>query len=179
MASKKGEYTYEYPRPAFTVDVAVVTSTSPPKLLLIQRKHDPYAGFWALPGGFVDEMEPLDVAAARELQEETSIDPSLVATMRQVGTFGDPGRDPRGWTVTTAYGVIVPSTEMGVQAADDAAEAHWFEVSALPKMAFDHKLVVKTALEELAKEAVAGDGDGALRAALTEAAEKLKASWKE
>ena len=60
----------------------------------MQRKHEPFVGSWALPGGFVDEMEPLDAAAARELQEETSVDPASVP-LQQVGAFGDPGRDPR------------------------------------------------------------------------------------
>ena len=60
----------------------------------LQRKHDPFVGSWALPGGFVDEMEPLDAAAARELEEETSVDPASVPLL-QVGAFGDPGRDPR------------------------------------------------------------------------------------
>ena len=109
-------------RPAFTVDVALVTSADPPQLLLIQRKHDPFAGAWALPGGFVDEGEPLAAAAARELQEETSVDPAGVSLV-QVGAFGDPGRDPRGWTVTAAYAALVPSSELGVRAADDAADA--------------------------------------------------------
>lgn len=60
----------------------------------MQRKHEPFEGSWALPGGFVDEMEPLDAAAARELQEETSVDPASVP-LQQVGAFGEPGRDPR------------------------------------------------------------------------------------
>lgn len=128
-----------------------------------QRKHDPFAGAWALPGGFVDENEPLDKAAARELQEETGVNPADVLLTQascmlcwlgrpqtlpmrqlqlfaargpqaqqtaeassahplhlQVGAFGDPGRDPRGWCVSVAYAALVPTTELGVQAADDA-----------------------------------------------------------
>ena len=83
-------------------------------MLLIQRKNDPFAGSWALPGGFVDEGENLEQAAARELQEETSVDPTSVPLV-QVGAYGDPGRDPRGWTVSVAYCAVVPSSEMGVQ----------------------------------------------------------------
>lgn len=87
-----------------------------PSMLLIQRKHDPFAGKWALPGGFVDEGEPLDQAAARELQEETSVDTvAQQIRLEQVGAFGDPGRDPRGWTVTVAYVAIVKSKKLSVK----------------------------------------------------------------
>jgi 8-oxo-dGTP diphosphatase len=92
-ASKK--FIYDYSRPALTVDAILVSEEREPKVLLIQRRNDPYGGEWALPGGFVDEMEPLDKAAARELQEETSVDPAGIELV-QTGTYGDPGRDPRG-----------------------------------------------------------------------------------
>lgn len=147
-----GTYTYMYPRPAVTVDAALVTyDPVHPHILLIKRKNDPYAGKWALPGGFVDENEPLWSAAYRELEEETSIPKSaLRMPLRQVETFGDPGRDPRGWTVTVVYGAVVdPSVRELSKAADDAAEAEWFDCSGgtLPDMAFDHDLVVHRVLE--------------------------------
>eukprot|EP00891_Asterochloris_glomerata_P008445 jgi/Astpho2/8445/Aster-07631 len=77
-----------------TVDAVIVAKQQPPKVLLIQRKNPPCQGQWALPGGFVDENEPLDHAAARELQEETSVNPKDVL-LTQIGAFGDPGRCPR------------------------------------------------------------------------------------
>ncbi len=91
-------YTYPHPRPALTVDIVLIKEERDrPEILLIQRNHPPFAGHWALPGGFVDEDEPLETAARRELFEETGLEsPEL----RQLGAFGDPGRDPRGWTVT-------------------------------------------------------------------------------
>ncbi|KAL4448962.1 hypothetical protein ABPG77_007679 [Micractinium sp. CCAP 211/92] len=140
-----------------------------------QRKHDPFAGRWALPGGFVDEGEPLEQAAARELQEETSVDPSSVL-LTQVGAFGDPGRDPRGWCVTVAYGAIVPSTELGVKAADDAQAAQWFPIPSLPRLAFDHKLVVRTAFRHLAAQAEVPAG---LAEQLSAAADALEGPWQE
>ncbi|EFJ42806.1 hypothetical protein VOLCADRAFT_97032 [Volvox carteri f. nagariensis] len=131
---------------------------------------------WALPGGFVDEGEGLDAAAGRELQEETSVDPATV-TLTQVGAFADPGRDPRGWTVTVAYAALVPTTNLGVKAADDAKDARWFDVTMLPLLAFDHKLVVRTALRHLAKQPAAGAVAG-LSATLEAAADKLDGPWK-
>ena len=74
----EGEYTYKYPRPGLTVDTAIIMASEPPKILLIKRKKDPFAGTWALPGGFVDEGERLIDAAARELKEETSLDAGQV-----------------------------------------------------------------------------------------------------
>eukprot|EP00210_Caulerpa_lentillifera_P000567 g548.t1 len=101
-----------------------------------------FQDYWALPGGFVDENEPLEQAALRELQEETSVDPAHVKLV-QIGTYGDPGRDPRGWTVSVLYASLVESSNIGVKAADDAAEASWFDITQLPKLAFDHNRLVK------------------------------------
>lgn len=112
-------YSYEWPRPGLTVDAALVAypeGDQPARVLLIQRKHPPCKDMWALPGGFVEENEPLEHAVARELQEETSVDPSAV-NLQQVMAFGDPGRDPRGWCVTIAFAALVPTSAIGVQAA--------------------------------------------------------------
>ena len=80
----------------------------------------------------------------------------MLICMVQVGAFGDPGRDPRGWTVTVAYGAVVPDTNLGVKAADDAKDARWFDVGGLPKLAFDHKLVVREAFKVLANKLPGG-----------------------
>src|SRR5262249_33743790 len=96
---KKG-YTYEYPRPAVTVDIIVVTKERRPRVLLIRRAHEPFAGAWAIPGGFVDMEEGLETAARRELMEETGLN---VGDLEQLHTFGDPGRDPRGRVISVAY----------------------------------------------------------------------------
>ena len=90
-----GKYVYEYPRPAVTVDVVIVTRKKKRRVLLIRRKHDPFEGMWAIPGGFVDMDEPIDDAARRELFEETGV---RMKKLVQLHTFGDPYRDPRGAT---------------------------------------------------------------------------------
>jgi len=131
---EKKPFCYAYPRPSVTVDVALVTEEKPPRVLLIRRKADPFAGKWALPGGFVDENERLIDAARREIKEETGLD---VAHLQQVQTFGDPGRDPRGWTVSVVFlGRVGP--RLTPIACDDAAEAGWFPLDAPPPLAFDH-----------------------------------------
>jgi 8-oxo-dGTP diphosphatase len=140
------KHTYDYPRPALTVDVAIVTREARPRVLLIRRKNDPFAGSWALPGGFVDENERLMAAAQRELVEETGV---TMADLEQLYTAGDPGRDPRGWTVSVVYLAQVDPGAVKPVAADDAAEVGWFALGELPTLAFDHAMILGRVLTRL------------------------------
>jgi 8-oxo-dGTP diphosphatase len=149
MASRK--HSYEWPRPAVTVDVALFTVAGALnqlrlEALLIQRDAEPYRGRWALPGGFVREDEDLPDAAARELAEETGL---RDVYLEQVGAVGTPGRDPRGHTVTVVWVGLVPGDRGTLKASGDARAARWFGVSALPKLAFDHAAILRQALEHL------------------------------
>ena len=140
MGTNGGQkHTYEYPRPALTVDVAIVTREAKPRVLLIRRKKDPFALNWAMPGGFVDENERLADAARRELVEETGV---RVSDLEQLYTVGDPGRDPRGWTVSVVYLAQVDPDALKPVAADDAGEVGWFLLDALPPLAFDHAMLL-------------------------------------
>lgn len=132
--------TYEFPRPGLTVDLVVFSPHR--EVLLIERHNEPYAGSWALPGGYVEELEPLEDAARRELVEETGVS---VGPMTQLMTAGDPGRDPRGWTVSVVYVAWLDPATAQVVAGDDAADARWFPLDALPKLAFDHEMIVERA----------------------------------
>ena len=139
-------FTYQYPRPAVTVDMLIVDkSGSTPKILLIERRNNPFAGCWALPGGFVDENEDIDDAALRELREETSL---VDVTLHQFGAFGKPGRDPRGHTITIAYWGIAGNPQQAC-AADDAKTLKWFEISNLPPLAFDHLEIIQEGLKKI------------------------------
>ena len=140
--AKKKPFCYEYPRPAVTVDVVIVTRERRPRVLLIRRKHDPFAGLWAVPGGFVDMDEALEAAAARELREETGVS---AQRLEQLHTFGDPGRDPRGRTISVAYLARVDPEEVHPEAADDAAEVGWHPLDAPPALAFDHAKILERA----------------------------------
>ena len=136
----KGSYTYDYPRPMLTADVMVMRSGS--EVLLVRRGGEPFKGYWALPGGFMEMDETIEHCAVRELEEETGLcftehDLSLI------GVYSAPGRDPRGRTVTVAY--RVESGERRVETAvagDDAAEVRWWPLEALPPLAFDHAEIV-------------------------------------
>jgi 8-oxo-dGTP diphosphatase len=138
----QGKFSYDYPRPAVTADIAIVTIEAAPRVLLIKRKNQPFAGKWALPGGYVDEMERLADAARRELREETGVEN---VELEQLHAFGDPGRDPRGWTITIAFLARVRPESVKPIAGDDAAEARWFPLAELPDLAFDHAEILQSA----------------------------------
>lgn len=135
----KKQFCYEYPRPSVTVDVVIVSKEDRPRVLLIRRKHEPYSGKWAIPGGFVDMDESLEEAARRELQEETGV---RVRKLDQLHTFGDPGRDPRGRTISVAYLVRLNPAQVRPEAADDAAEVGWHSLLRPPPLAFDHDKIL-------------------------------------
>lgn len=141
-------YTYEYPRPSLTVDCIVfgLDESEQLKILLIRRGTEPFAGKWAVPGGFVQMEESLEAAARRELQEETGVENIF---MEQLYTFGQPQRDPRGRVVSVAYYALVNLAEHTVQADTDAEDAAWFSIDKIPDLAFDHEEIVRMALGRL------------------------------
>ena len=139
----RGRHCYDWPRPAVTTDIAVFSERGGvASILLIQRGHEPFAGSWALPGGFLDEGETLEACAARELAEETGL---VAGDLSLFGTYSDPGRDPRGRTISVAFWTRVRA---GVEAmaGDDAAACRWFALEDLPDLAFDHDRIVKDAI---------------------------------
>jgi len=141
-------YTYEYPRPALTVDIVVFTlRESRLNVLLIQRGEPPFAGMWALPGGFVNMEETPEDAAQRELEEETGLNESY---LEQLYTYGDPDRDPRGRVVTVAYfALIAADTAFRAEGGSDAARVAWHPVEDLPPLAFDHAEIIAYAVRRL------------------------------
>ncbi|HOW31382.1 MAG TPA: NUDIX hydrolase [Bacteroidales bacterium] len=140
-------FTYEYPRPAVTVDAAVFRSADNGfEVLLIRRGNEPFKGMWALPGGFVNMDETLEEAVARELKEETSLDN---VELEQLHTFSAVNRDPRHRTISTVFYGIIDQESMEARAGDDASETRWFSIGNLPSMAFDHDRVVDMAVKRM------------------------------
>ena len=139
-------YEYEYPRAALSVD-AVVFGRAPAGMhvLLIRRAHPPYEDHWALPGGFLDLHETLEQAALRELEEETGI---KLARIEQLRTFDAVNRDPRERVLSVAHVTLVDMAAHPPKGSDDAAEARWFALDALPKLAFDHAAILAFAREK-------------------------------
>src|SRR3974377_2098477 len=140
-------YSYQYPRAALTVDCVVFGfDEGDLKVLLIERGLEPFKGRWALPGGFVRVDETLDAAARRELHEEAGL---ADVFLEQLYTFGAVDRDPRERGVRVAYYALVKLAEHEARAATDAANARWFPLSKVPKLAFDHAEILETAVGRL------------------------------
>lgn len=137
-------YEYKYPRPAVTADAVVITRNEPRKVLLVERGGEPYKGCWAFPGGFMDMDETTEQCAFRELEEETGL---VLREALQIGCYSDVDRDPRGRTLTVAYLMLVDD-EMQVKGQDDAAQAKWWALDNLPKLAFDHSTILNAALDK-------------------------------
>jgi ADP-ribose pyrophosphatase YjhB (NUDIX family) len=140
-------YQYSYPRAALTVDCVVFGfDEGDLKVLLIQRGLEPFKGRWALPGGFVRVDETVDAAARRELEEEAGLQDVF---LEQLYTFGKLERDPRERVVSVAYFALVKLAGFNTRAATDAADARWFSVSKVPRLAFDHGEILSVALARL------------------------------
>jgi 8-oxo-dGTP diphosphatase len=142
-------HTYEYPRPALTVDCVVFgldDEQQELKVMLIERGGEPFRWRWALPGGFVRVEESVDDAARRELAEETGIENVY---LEQLYTFGEPRRDPRERVVSVAYYALVNLAGHAIRATADAKSAAWFAIGDVPRLAFDHDRILEMALARL------------------------------
>ena len=148
-----------YPTFSVTVDVVIMSIVDGQLMvLLVRRQADPYEGAWALPGGFKRPDESLDTAAFRELREETGVDaPKHLA---QFGTYGDPGRDPRGNVITVGY--LAVTHEVGrIEAGTDADDARLWPVGDVlegrVQLAFDHERILRDAIERASDELEGSD----------------------
>ena len=120
--------------PRVAVDAIVIHGR---KLVLVRRGNEPFRGMLALPGGFVEFGESLEEAVRREVREETGLETRVE---RLLGVYGDPGRDPRGHTISVAY--VLRSVGGELRAATDAAAAKSVAVGRVPRLAFDHDRIV-------------------------------------
>jgi len=149
-----------YVAPALTVDAVLLKGN---EVLLIRRGREPFRGAWALPGGFVEVGERTEDAVRRELVEETGLKGDIVDLL---GVYSDPKRDPRGHTVSVVYvlkigGIVdlaagarrvgAASAPVAAAPGDDADEARWFALDALPPLAFDHDAILREARVWLAR----------------------------
>ncbi len=138
-----------YERPSVTVDVVILTMRRRRlEVLLVKRRHWPFEGMWAIPGGFINPDESLEDSARRELEEETGV---RDVYLEQLYTFGDPGRDPRTRVITVVYYALIRQEQLHgmVRAGDDAAETRWFPVYSLPEMAFDHQKILTYTMQRM------------------------------
>ena len=145
----QGPFCYKYPRPAVTVDlVPFALDGTSLKVLLVKRKHEPFEGHWAIPGGFLEIDEPAAEGAARELHEETGVE--FRGLMYEAGFAAAVDRDPRGRTISLVHVGLIPPPLDEPMGADDAADARWFDVLQLEEpLAFDHAIIIDGAFESV------------------------------
>ena len=144
------KYCYKYPRPSVTTDCVIFgIDKEELSVLLVQRGNDPYKGYWAFPGGFLNMDEDAETGARRELNEETGFETDLI---EEFGTFSGVNRDPRGRVITIAFYALVPKRE--VHGADDAVDARWFSVHDMPELAFDHAQMFQKAITTLKEKLI-------------------------
>jgi len=130
------------------VDAVVFGYTSKEglSLLLIRRNIEPFKNTWALPGGLVGNDESLEDAIQRELREETGVN---INYLEQLYSFGRPGRDPRNRVVSIAYYGLVKPDAFELHADTDAGDVAWFNIKKIPKLGFDHAVIIQRAHERL------------------------------
>lgn len=127
-----------YANPALTVDAVWIRNN---RVLLIRRRHPPFRGMWALPGGFVELRETVEAAVVRELREETGL---VAHPVGLVGVYSGPDRDPRKPTASVAF--LMAGRGGAPKGADDAASATWVSVRRARPLAFDHARILHDAL---------------------------------
>ncbi len=132
LTEKQEKYTYR--NPSLTVDGVVEKNDM---ILLIKRKNPPFQGMYALPGGFVEYNEPVEKAVVREVEEETGLKTDI---KEMVGVYSDPGRDPRGHTVSVVFSLTIKGGKL--EGGSDAERAEYFNKTGLPELAFDHSKII-------------------------------------
>jgi len=143
------DFAYRYPRMLLTVDALIFLKDSLeliPKVLLIQRKNNPFKNSFALPGGFVEMDELLKDAATRELFEETGLQG---VELTQLAAFDKIDRDPRDRNICIVYYGFTTPENAKVNGGDDAEKAEWFSLNNLPLLAFDHSEIIEFARKKL------------------------------
>jgi len=137
----------QYKFAVIATDIVVFTINNDElSVLLIQMEKEPFNGFWAVPGGLVKPAETVDVSAKRNLSKILQMKDVY---LEQLYTFGDINRDPSGRVVSVAYFALMPDSDNSFTDSANGVPVNWFSVSALPKLAYDHKKMIQHAVERL------------------------------
>ena len=141
------DYHYPYPHPAVTADCVLFgLDDDGLRVLLVERRNEPFKGRWAFPGGFMNMDETAEQCAVRELAEETGVGPLRVEQLTKVSTVN---RDPRERTVSVVFLALARKSDCRVSAGDDARSAQWFPWNDVPPLAFDHDEILRVAVSTL------------------------------
>jgi len=141
----------DYEQPGITVDLVIFTVNKDKlKVMLVKRAEAPFSGYWSLPGGFLLVGESLEDAAFRVLKEKAGVKDVY---LEQLYTFGKPNRDPRARVITVAYFALIPWESLDQPESGKVVDLTWSAVDQLPKLAFDHKEILKYAIQRLRSKA--------------------------
>jgi 8-oxo-dGTP diphosphatase len=137
----------EYEQPSVTIDLVIFTVNEEKlKVLLVKRAHEPFAGVWSIPGGFLKAGESLDEAAIRVMQEKTGV---KEVYLEQLYTFGRPDRDPRARIITVTYFALIPWQNLVQPESNKVTDLAWYPADQLPELAFDHDEILNYAINRL------------------------------
>jgi 8-oxo-dGTP diphosphatase len=140
-----------YEQPAVTVDLVIFTVNNDTlKVMLVKRAEEPFSGCWSIPGGFLLEGESLEEAALRVLREKAGVENVY---LEQLYTFGKPDRDPRTRVITVTYFALIPWKNLVQPESNKVTDLTWASVDRLPKLAFDHKEILRYAVQRLRAKA--------------------------
>jgi 8-oxo-dGTP diphosphatase len=136
-----------YEQPGVTVDLVIFTVNEEQlKALLVKRAEEPFAGFWSIPGGFLQKGESLEDAAFRVMEEKTGV---REVYLEQLYTFGKPDRDPRARIITVTYFALIPWKTLIRPESKKVSDLAWYPVDDLPELAFDHNDILSYAVNRL------------------------------
>jgi len=137
----------KYEQSSVTVDLVIFTVNKETlNVMLVKRAEAPYKDEWSLPGGFLFTGESLDEAALRVLKEKTGV---KNVYLEQLYTFGKPDRDPRARVITVAYFALIPWSNLDQPESNKVTDLKWASVNQIPKLAFDHKEILRSAIQRL------------------------------
>jgi 8-oxo-dGTP diphosphatase len=141
----------EYEQTAVTVDLVIFTvNDNVLKVMLVKRAESPFVDCWSIPGGFLKAGESLEGAALRVLKEKTAVENVYV---EQLYTFGGPDRDPRARVITVTYFALIPWKNLIQPESTKVTDLMWTPVDHLPKLAFDHREIIRYGIQRLRAKA--------------------------
>ncbi|HVN55057.1 MAG TPA: NUDIX domain-containing protein [Anaerolineaceae bacterium] len=141
----------KYEQPGVTIDLVIFTVDEDQlKVLLVKRAEEPFAGYWSIPGGFLQKGESLDDAALQVMEEKTGVSDVY---LEQLYTFGRPDRDPRARIITVSYFALIPWKKLAQPESRKVTGLAWSPVDTAPELAFDHNEILDYAVKRLRAKA--------------------------
>lgn len=125
------------------------------KILLMRKKEEPYKGYWILPGNILNNQETLEENVSDAVYTKVGL-PNIY--VEQCHTFSAIDRDPNTRIIATSFiGLIDSKTVELHRETRPNIETSWFPINDLPKLGYDHEIIIKKAIEYLKKKVVSSN----------------------